>query len=139
MSQPGASGAPMLTIGTLAAAAGVTVETIRFYQRKHLLPEPARADHGIRRYDQGDLARVGFIKSAQRLGFSLAQVADLLRLQDGTHCSDARVLAESKLAQVRAKLAELRRIESALADLVRECASAPGTVRCPLIGSLQNG
>jgi MerR family mercuric resistance operon transcriptional regulator len=139
MSLPPADTTTKLTIGTLAAAAGVTVETIRFYQRKHLLPEPARAHRGIRHYGDGDLARVGFIKSAQRLGFSLAEVADLLQLQDGTHCSAARVVAESKLAQVRAKLAELRRIESALADLVRDCASARGDVHCPLIGSLRHG
>tara|TARA_R110001599_G_scaffold127410_2_gene300791 strand:- start:680 stop:1069 length:390 start_codon:yes stop_codon:yes gene_type:complete len=127
----------VLTIGTLATAAGVTVETIRFYQRRRLLSEPARAGRGVRHYGQDDVARVGFIKSAQRLGFSLAEVADLLQLEDGTHCDEARVLAEAKLAQVQTKLAEMRRIESALADLVRNCASAPGDVRCPLIGSLQ--
>lgn len=138
MSHSLAGTASELTIGTLAAAAGVTVETIRFYQRKQLLPEPARARRGIRRYGRGDLARVRFIKTAQRLGFSLAEVAGLLRLEDGTHCSEARVLAESKLAQVRAKLSELRRIESALAALVRDCASASGDVRCPMIRSLQH-
>ena len=74
-----------LTIGVLAEAAGVNVETIRFYQRKGLLPEPDRPVGGIRRYGAADVARVRFIKSAQRLGFSLDDVAQLLRLEDGTH------------------------------------------------------
>lgn len=75
-----------LTIGTFAKAAGVNVETIRFYQRKGLLLEPARRYGRIRRYDTADVARVKFVKSAQRLGFSLDEVAQLLKLEDGTHC-----------------------------------------------------
>ena len=92
-----------LTIGVLADAAGVNVETIRFYQRKSLMQEPDRPLGGIRRYGDSDLARVHFIKSAQRLGFSLDEVADLLRLEDGSHCTKAREQAERKLADVRAQ------------------------------------
>jgi MerR family mercuric resistance operon transcriptional regulator len=137
MITPAATAVTDLTIGTLARAAGVNVETIRFYQRKRLIPEPAPAGGGIRRYDVDDLARVRFIKSAQRLGFSLDEVAGLLRLDDGTHCREARALAEFKLAQVREKLADLQGIESVLAQLVRRCGSARGDVSCPLIASLQ--
>ena len=97
-----------LTIGALADSAGVNVETIRFYQRKGLLDEPKRPQGGIRRYGPADVARVRFIKSSQRLGFSLDEVAALLVLDDGTHCNDARVLAESKLNDVRHKLGDLR-------------------------------
>jgi MerR family mercuric resistance operon transcriptional regulator len=84
-----------------------------------------------------DVARVKFVKAAQRLGFSLDEVAGLLQLDDGTHCDEARQLAEVKLADVRKKLKDLRRIESALASLVRDCCTSRGTVSCPLIATLQ--
>lgn len=126
-----------LTIGAFAEAAGVNVETIRFYQRKGLLAEPGKPHGRIRRYGAGDVARVRFVKSAQRLGFSLDEVAGLLRLDDGTHCNDARLLAEHKLADVRSKLADLRRIEGLLAALVRKCCASHGSVSCPLIDALQ--
>ncbi len=124
------------TIGAFAADAGVTVETIRFYQRRGLVPEPKRSFGRIRRYGASDVARVRFVKSAQRLGFSLEEIAGLLRLEDGAHCAEARAAAEHKLADVRAKLADLQRIETALAQLVEECCAATGNVRCPLIALL---
>ena len=126
-----------LTIGAVAKAAGVNVETVRFYQRRALLPEPDRPYGSIRRYEAEDVARVKFVKAAQRLGFSLDEVAGLLKLDDGTHCDEARQLAEVKLADVRKKLKDLRRIESALASLVRDCCTSRGTVSCPLIATLQ--
>lgn len=125
-----------LTIGALAQAAQVGVETIRFYQRSGLMCAPARPRGGIRRYQATDLARVRFIRSAQRLGFSLQEVAELLTLEDGAQCRVARGLAERKLEEVRAKRAALRRMESALRALVEQCRSARGTVACPLIASL---
>lgn len=125
------------TIGTLAAAADVHVETVRFYQRKGLVAQPRRPPGGIRRYVDADLARVRFIKAAQRLGFSLEEVGELLALEDGTQCRAARDIAARKLADVQARLADLLRIESALGRLVIECATARGAVKCPLIGSLQ--
>jgi MerR family mercuric resistance operon transcriptional regulator len=126
-----------LTIGALAKAAGVTVETIRFYQRRGLLAEPGRPYGSIRRYSQSDLGRVRFIKASQRLGFSLDEVGELLTLQDGTHCNEARALGEQKLQDVRKKLTDLRRIESALVTLVSRCRSVRGAVACPLVSSLQ--
>jgi MerR family transcriptional regulator, mercuric resistance operon regulatory protein len=126
-----------LTIGAFARAAGVNVETIRFYQRKGLLAEPARPLGGIRRYGEADVTRVRFVKSAQRLGFSLDEIAGLLKLDDGAHCDEARELAEHKLADVRARLADLRRMEAVLDALVAQCCAASGDVRCPLIASLE--
>lgn len=125
------------TIGTLAETAGVNVETIRFYQRKGLMPEPAKPYGSIRRYGAAELARVRFIKSAQRLGFSLEEVGELLKLEDGARCSEARQLAEQKLVDVRQKLTDLQRIESVLAGLVARCSAVRGRVNCPLIASLQ--
>lgn len=126
-----------LTIGMLAQGAGVNVETIRFYQRKGLMDEPSRPEGGIRRYGEDDVARVRFIKAAQRLGFSLDEIAELLRLQDGTHCDEASGLAQQKLEDVRRKLADLTRMEQALASLLRACRSRPRSVSCPLIASLR--
>jgi MerR family mercuric resistance operon transcriptional regulator len=126
-----------MTIGALAQRAKVNLETIRFYQRKGLMPEPPRAPGSIRRYADSDLARVRFIKSAQRLGFSLDEIAELLRLDDGTHCDAARSMADTKLTEVRGKLDDLQRIEAVLAQLVRRCDRAHGDVTCPLIASLQ--
>ncbi|MBL8346308.1 MAG: Hg(II)-responsive transcriptional regulator [Rubrivivax sp.] len=126
-----------MTIGAVAKAAGVNVETVRFYQRRALLPEPNKPYGSIRRYEGRDVARVRFVKAAQRLGFSLDEVAGLLKLDDGTHCDETRRLAEAKLADVRQKLKDLRRMESALAALVRDCRMRRGKLSCPLIDTLQ--
>ncbi|TAN26329.1 MAG: Hg(II)-responsive transcriptional regulator [Castellaniella sp.] len=126
-----------LTIGVFAKAARVNVETIRFYQRKGLLPEPDRPYGSIRRYGVADVTRVRFVKSAQRLGFSLNEIAELLRLDDGIHCEEASSLAEHKLKDVREKMADLVRMETVLSELVHACQSRQGDVSCPLIASLQ--
>ena len=127
-----------LTIGVFAKAADVNVETIRFYQRKGLLPEPDKPYGSIRRYGGADVVRVKFVKSAQRLGFSLDEIAELLRLDDGTH-EEASSLAEHKLKDVREKMADLARMEAVLSELVCACRSRQGNVSCPLIASLQGG
>lgn len=124
-------------ISKLAQAAGVNVETIRFYQRRGLLAEPAKPLGGIRRYGEAEVARVLFIKAAQRIGFTLDEIAQLLQLDDGTQCKEARAIAEHKLADVRQRLQDLQRIEAALAQRVDRCASRRGQVSCPLIEALQ--
>ena len=128
-----------MTIGALAKAAGMGVETIRYYQRRGLVAEPEKPYGSIRHYDDQALARLQFIRTAQWLGFSLDEIGGLLTLQDGTHCDEARVLGEQKLASVRAKISSLRRIERALDGLVQECCAQRGNVECPLITSLQDG
>ncbi len=125
-----------LSIGGLAAAAGVGIETIRFYQRKGLLHVPDRPLGGIRRYGDTDVARVAFIKSAQHLGFTLEQVSQLLKLEDGTHCREAGQLAALRLADVRARLHDLTRMEAALSALVDRCGARRGRISCPLIAAL---
>lgn len=125
-----------LTIGTFAKSAGVNVETIRFYQRKGLLVEPNKPYGGIRRYGEADVARVKFVKASQRLGFSLDEIAQLLRLEDGTHCSEAAEIAGLRLADVRARLANLMRMEAVLSELISECNTYHGDVTCPLIDTL---
>lgn len=127
-----------LAIGAFAKAGGVNVETIRFYQYKGLLPVPNKPYGGIRRYSKVDVQRVRFIKSAQRLGFSLNEISELLRLEDGTHCSEVYYLTEIKLKDVRKKLEDLTRMEAALSALLRACHTRKGNVSCPIIASLQN-
>lgn len=129
MSQP--------TIAWLAREAGVNVETIRFYQRKQLLDEPQRPLGGVRHYTIEDVARVRFIKSAQRIGFTLAEIAVLLQLEDGTHCREAQTIAMHKLEDVQSRIDELQRMAAALQGLVRACGSAKGKIKCPLIAALQ--
>ena len=126
-----------LTIGAFAKASGVNVETIRFYQRKGLLPEPDKPYGSIRRYSRVNVQRVRFVKSAQRLGFSLNEISELLRLEDGVHCNEVSYLTEIKLKDVRKKLKDLTRMEAALSALLRACHTRKGNVSCPIIASLQ--
>ncbi|MEX1031804.1 MAG: Hg(II)-responsive transcriptional regulator [Cellvibrionaceae bacterium] len=128
-----------LTISGLAKAVGVGVETIRYYQRRRLLAEPERVHGAIRRYGSSQLSRLRFIRTAQGLGFSLDEVADLLRLEDGTHCEQASALAEHKLVAVREKIAGLQTVERALSELVHSCHQGGDNIHCPLITSLQDG
>ena len=131
--------ASSLTIGGLAKAANVNVVTIRYYQRRGLLSEPKRPLGGIRRYGSADIDRLTFVKTAQQLGFSLDEVGDLLRLEDGTHCQEASALAEHKLKDVREKIERLVKIEKALSDMVSQCHARPDSIACPLIASLHEG
>lgn len=128
-----------LTIGGLAKAANVHIETIRYYQRRGLLPEPQRPAGGIRRYGFADIDRLTFVKSAQQLGFSLDEIDDLLRLDDGTHCQEASALAEHKLRDVREKIDRLEKIEKVLSEMVGRCHAHSGNITCPLIASLHEG
>ena len=125
------------TIGALARQAGVNVETVRYYQRRGLVGEPQRPLGGIRRYNQNHVRRLRFVRQAQALGFRLNEVKDLLTLEDGKHCHEAERLGTIKLAAVRGRLAQLRRIEGALAALLDQCHCNVGNVRCPLIAALE--
>lgn len=125
------------TIGTLAKHAGINVESIRYYQRRNLIEEPDKPLRGIRRYSDAHARRLRFIKQAQRLGFSLDEVADLLALEDGRHCREAERLGARKLATVRERMEQMKRLERVLAALVDQCRCNKGTVRCPLIMSLE--
>ncbi len=125
-----------VTIGRLAQAAEVNVETIRYYQRIGLLPLPDRTYGSIRRYSEPDLKRIRFIKRAQALGFSLEEVALLLELSDGKHCTETKELAEKKLAMVKTKIDDLAAIRKSLQDLVAQCAKGSRGCGCPIIDTL---
>jgi len=125
-----------LTIGRLAATGGVGVETIRFYQRRGLLPTPTR-DAGIRRYGSDDLRRLRFIKQAQAAGFTLEQIKELLDLDAGDDRSRARELANARVKSLDARIAELKRARDALQRLAEECGSGT-TGPCPILTSFEN-
>ena len=110
------------TIGALAKAVGVGVETVRYYQRRGLLPEPARPHGEVRRYGEEDVRRLKFIRSAQAAGFTLAEIGDLLELSATDDNARARAMAETRVAALDARIAELTEARQALAGLARACA-----------------
>lgn len=128
--------ANMLTIGGLARAAGVNVETVRYYQRVKLLPTPARRAGGFRYYDLDHVRRLRFIRRAQTLGFSLEEIGRLLALEREQNCAKAQALATAKLKLVRDRLHDLQRLERTLQRLIEQCAQSAERVACPIIASL---
>lgn len=125
-----------LTIGQLAKAVGINVETIRFYQRKGLLPIPERLYGSIRRYDEADVRRIQFIKRAQVLGFKLDEITGLLNLDGARTCTDTRELAVRKLALVEARLADLTAIRTSLSEMIERCDAGDQQGECPIIQAL---
>ena len=125
-----------ITIGKLAESAGVGVETVRFYQRSGLLPEPARPVSGYREYTEADVRRIRFIKRAQTLGFSLDDITGLLELDGPQTCGATHHLASEKLHVVEEKLHALTSIHDALQHLVRQCELKHKRGTCPIIQSL---
>jgi MerR family mercuric resistance operon transcriptional regulator len=126
------------SIGALAKAAAVGVETIRYYQRRRLLPQPARAPGAIRRYGREVVDRVHFIRRAQQLGFSLDEIASLLELETARSCAETRVLAERKLGVIEERIADLERMRATLDTLVKTCHAGKRAAGCPIIESLNS-
>ena len=124
------------TIGALAKAAGVGVETVRYYQRRGLLPEPARPPGEIRRYGDKDLKRLKFIRSAQSAGFTLNEIGELLALDVADDRARARELARVRVAALDAKIEELRTARNALAGLATDCAKKHGGP-CPILSAFE--
>lgn len=124
-----------LTIGQLAAAGRVGVETVRFYQRKGLLRTPTR-DGAIRRYGGEDLRRLRFIRQAQAAGFTLEEIRELLSLDAGDDRARARAMAMARLEAIDAKIAELERARGALRRLARECGEG-GRGPCPILAAFE--
>ncbi len=123
-----------LTIGRLANAAGVNLDTVRYYERKDLMPEPQRSEAGYRLYSQQDLERLKFIRGAKSLGFSLDEIRRLLSLVDGEgDRAEVRALAATRLEDMERSLAEIQRVRTVLAELITAC-SGHGSVRdCPIV------
>ena len=126
-----------LTIGRVAKLAGVNVETIRYYQRRRLIAEPDKPHMGYRRYSADIVKRIRFIKRAQALGFTLEEIAELLRLEEARACAETRALAAHKMELIDRKLMGLGAMRKALAGLVQQCDRKQPTKGCPIIQVLE--
>jgi MerR family transcriptional regulator, mercuric resistance operon regulatory protein len=126
------------SISKLAIAAGTGVETVRFYQRSNLMPRPPGRQSGLRNgihyYDETDLKRLRFIRTAQRAGFKLSEIAELLRLDASSDRRSVRDLAHQRIAELDAKIAELAQARAVLENLATECA-ASDVGPCPIIAA----
>lgn len=123
-----------MTIGQLACQARVNVETVRYYERRGLLDKPCKPLRGYRRYPAETLTRLHFIKRAQELGFTLREIADLLRLGDGS-CRETRTLAEKKHADIETRIDDLQAMRATLRALITACRRGRNS-GCPLIETL---
>lgn len=129
-----------ITIGGLARAAGVGVETIRFYEREGLLSEPPRTESGYRQYDPEAVERLGFIRRAKALGFSLGEIRELLGLAEPAgDRARVKALTEHKLAEIERRIDELRRMRQALSELDRQCSGHGPVEGCPIVEALSGG
>ncbi len=124
-----------LTIGHLARAAGVNVETVRYYQRVGLIQEPQKPPTGYRVYQPESVDRIKFIKRAQPLGFSLQEIAELLALGDA-HCDDVRLRAEQKRLHIDQQIQDLKNLRKTLDKLIRSCQADQDKVHCPIVETL---
>lgn len=125
-----------LTIGKVAAAANVNVETVRFYQRRGMLAEPEKEAGGFRYYDDDAVAQVRFIKRAQALGFSLNEIQGLMTLNQPGSCRQTHDTAVAKLTLVQARIDDLTLIEKTLQQLIAECETGEDNRNCPIIDLL---
>lgn len=121
------------TIGQLAAEAGVNVETIRYYQRRKLFPQPKRTHGSTRRYGSVEVTRLRFIKCAQRLGFTLKEIDDLLELLEPVSCSKTREITAAKLELVDERIRALQDLRREFTELLAACDANPDESRCPII------
>jgi len=129
-----------LTIGQLAKAVDVNIQTIRYYERRRLLTPAARTSASYRLYGKDEIGRLRFIKNAQALGFTLHEITGLLNLRvDSTaRCGDVQCQAQEHLNGVEAKIQDLEAMARALRNLIRSCRTGQSTDRCPILKSLEN-
>ena len=127
-----------LTIGKIARAVGLGVETVRFYERQGLIPPPARSPAGYRLYDADAIVRLRFIGRAKTLGFTLGEIGELmgLRATPEACCDDVRARAVAKIADIDSKMEQLLAMKRGLSELVAQCDGAPPSTACPLLSAL---
>lgn len=129
-----------LTIGKVASRAGLSIDTVRYYEREGLLEKPARTASGYRHYSSDAVARLRFIQQAKELGFSLSEIRELLalRVAPGKSCADVRAHAEHKIADVDRRIASLRRVRGALVKLTAACSGRGPVSQCPILEALEH-
>jgi MerR family transcriptional regulator, copper efflux regulator len=127
---------PTMTIGRLAKQAGVNIDTIRYYERNGLIPEPIRRASGYREYESEDVRRLSFIMRAKDLGFTLAEIRELLSLSADRDVRGVKRRAEQRLKQVERKIKELQRVRRGLKTLIDACPGHGDLARCPIVAAL---
>jgi MerR family transcriptional regulator, mercuric resistance operon regulatory protein len=127
-----------LTIARVARAAGVGVETVRYYERRGLVPQPKRGFGSYRHYQPDHVQRIRFIRRAQDLGFTLQEIASLLKLEDGADRRSIRSIAGARLEETRRRISDLKRIEGVLAHLLHDCEAHAKAPRCPIIAAIES-
>jgi MerR family mercuric resistance operon transcriptional regulator len=127
-----------LSIGRLAKETGLSVETIRFYERQRLIDSPPRKESGYRQYNSEDVRRLRFIQEAKALGFSLKEIGELLslRLDSDATCREARAKAQERLLDIEEKMRRLKRMQGALRKLVQQCPGQGPVSECPILEAL---
>ncbi len=128
-----------LTIGQVAQRAGVRADTVRYYERRGLIPRPRRTAAGYRDFSPETIQQIRFIKRAQELGFTLDEIEELLavRIRSRRKCADAMRIAKHKIELIEKKLADMRAMQQALERLLSSCAENQSVVECPIIESLE--
>jgi len=133
VTKPRAAG---LTIGALSRRTGCNIETIRFYEKRGLVPVPPRTEGGHRVYGGEHLRRLGFIRRSRELGFALDEIRALLRLVDGHHtCAEVQAVVLEHLASVRQKITDLQRLERTLSEVADRC-TGDAVPECPIVEAL---
>lgn len=127
---------PTMTIGRLAKQAGVNIDTIRYYERNGLIPEAVRRASGYREYELSDVQRLRFILRAKDLGFTLAEIGELLSLSADHDVRGVKRRAEQRLEQVEHKIKELQRVRRGLKTLIDACPGHGDLERCPIVAAL---
>jgi len=129
--------APM-KIGELSKLGGVSIDTIRYYEQRGLIPAAARSASGYRQYVSGDVARLRFIVQSKELGFTLEEIAQLLALRaDNRSCAEVRAVAEAKAAEIDGRIQMLARMRSTLITLAEQCEQSSEADPCPILKSLE--
>jgi MerR family mercuric resistance operon transcriptional regulator len=128
-----------LTIGKLAKKANVNIETIRYYERRALIPKPYRRESGYREYSEDTVRRIQFIKHAKELGFSLREINELLslKLDPKTPCSKVKNRTDVKIADIENKIKTLQRMKKALVNLTKACSGKGPIIECPILEALE--
>jgi len=124
------------SIGQLAKTTGIGVETIRYYERRGLMPDPPRTASGYRHYPRSAADRLRFIQRAKRLGFTLQEVATLMRLEAGGNRADVKAIASNKLTEIECRIADLERMRITLQNLSDRCTGHGPVAGCPIIEAL---
>ena len=128
-----------LTIGEMAQRAGVNIETVRYYERRGLIPRPARSESGYRLYSEDTINLIKFIRHAKELGFSLREIKELLslRIGEGVSCAQVRGRAEAKIAEIEERIRSLKKMKNALVKLTKECSGKGPVSECPILEALE--